>query len=67
MLRTILALRRLISKCKIYSRFGEIVLDIDRLSTGCKTVLNVLYFPDEIFCLKECGKNALEISVIMKN
>lgn len=23
--------------------------------------VNVLYFPDRVFCLKECGKNALEI------
>ena len=52
---------KLISKYKIYSRFDEIALDIDKLSTGCKTVLNVLYFPDKVFCLKECGKNALEI------
>ena len=37
------------------------MLDIDCLSTGCKTVLNVLYFPDTVFCLKECGENALEI------
>lgn len=52
---------KLISKYKIYSKFDEIALDIDRLSTGCKTVLNVLYFPDKVFCLKECGKNALEM------
>ena len=52
---------KLISKYKIYSRFDEVTLDIDRLSTGCKTVLNVLYHPDKVFCLKECGNNALEI------
>lgn len=23
--------------------------------------LNVLYFPDKVFCLKECGNNALEV------
>ena len=23
--------------------------------------MNVLYFPDKVFCLKECGNNALEI------
>lgn len=37
------------------------VLDVDHLSTGYKTVLNILYFPDKVFCLKECGENALEI------
>ena len=52
---------RLISKYKICSRFEEIAIDIDRLSTGCKTVLNVVYYPDKVFCLKECGNNALEV------
>ncbi len=51
----------LISKYKIRSRFEDITLNTDQLSTGCKTVLNVLYFPDKVFCLKECGNNALEI------
>lgn len=51
----------LLSKYKIRSRFEDITLNIDQLSTGCKTVLNVLYFPDKVFCLKECGNNALEI------
>lgn len=51
----------LFSKYKIRSRFDDITLNTDQLSTGCKTVLNVLYFPDKVFCLKECGNNALEI------
>lgn len=52
---------KLISKYKIRSKFSDIVLDIDKLSAGCKTVLNVLYNPDKVFCLKECGNNALEV------
>lgn len=52
---------KLISKYKISSRFNDVALDIDRLSAGCKTVLNVLYYPDKVFCLKECGNNALEV------
>lgn len=52
---------RLISKYKISSKFNEVVLDIDKLYVGCKTVLNVLYYPDKVFCLKECGGNALEL------
>ena len=52
---------KLISKYRIQSRFDEIILDIDKLSAGCKTVLNVLYNPDKVFCLKECGNNALEL------
>ncbi len=50
-----------LSKYKICSRFDDVALDIDRLSAGCKTALNVLYNPDTVFCLKECGDNALEI------
>lgn len=52
---------KLISKFKIRSKFNDIVLDVDKLSAGCKTVLNVIYNPDKVFCLKECGNNALEI------
>lgn len=52
---------KLISKYKISSKFNEVALDIDRLSAGCKTILNVVYYPDKVFCLKECGSNALEI------
>lgn len=57
---------KLISKYKISSKFNDVTLDIDRLSTGCKTVLNVLYYPDKVFCLKECGNNALEILYNLK-
>ena len=52
---------KLISKFKMRSKFNDTVLDVDKLSAGCKTVLNVLYNPDKVFCLKECGNNALEI------
>lgn len=52
---------KLIGKYKMESRFNGSVLDIDCLSTGCKTVLNVLYFPEKVFCMKECGDNALEV------
>lgn len=52
---------KFISRYKIQSRFDNAILNIDKLSSGCKTVLNVLYYPDKVFCLKECGNNALEI------
>lgn len=52
---------KLIGKYKMKSNFNGVTLDIDCLSTVCKTVLNVLYFPDKVFCLKECGDNALEV------
>lgn len=57
----------LITKYKIVSKFNGVTLDIDCLSTGCKTVLNVLYFSDKVFCLKECGENALEILYHLEN
>lgn len=38
---------------------GEL-LNIDKLSTGCKTALNIYYFPEKVFSLKECGDNALD-------
>lgn len=52
---------KLIGRYKIRSRFNGITLDIDQLSAGCKTVLNVLYYTDKVFCLKECGNNALDV------
>lgn len=48
-------------KFKIKSKFSGVTLDIDCLSSGCKTVLNVYYFTEKVFCLKECGDNALEV------
>lgn len=51
----------ILSKYKLKSRFGEDVLNIDKLSSGCKTVLNVLYNTDKIFWIMECGENALEV------
>lgn len=56
-----------ISKYKIESKFNSVVLDIDRLSTGCKTVLNVLHFPDKVFSMKECGDNALNVLYNLKD
>ena len=52
---------KLISQFKIRSKFNDIVLDVDKLSAGCKTVLNVLYNSDKVFCIKECGNNALNV------
>ena len=51
----------LVGKYRIRSRFDGAELNIDRLSTGCKTVLNVLYNPDRIFDIRECGENALDL------
>jgi hypothetical protein len=50
----------LIDRFSIKSRFDGMLLNTDKLSTGCKTVLNVLYNPDKIFDIRECGDNALD-------
>lgn len=51
----------MISKYMITSRFNGATLNIDKLSTGCKTVLNVMYNPNIVFDICECGENALDI------
>lgn len=51
----------LLDKFFISSRFDGTRLNVDKLSTGCKTALNILYNPDMIFDISECGENALEV------
>ena len=51
---------KLLEKYAIGSRFDGTRLNIDKLSTGCKTVLNIMYNPEKIFDICECGENALE-------
>lgn len=58
---------KLIGKYKIESKFNGVTLDVDCLSTGCKTVLNIMYFPDKVFCLKECGDNAIEAAYCLED
>ncbi len=48
-------------KYKIVSKFQKELINIDKLSTGCKTALNIYYFPKEIFSVQECGDNALDL------
>ena len=43
------------------NNFKPEVINIDKLSTGCKTTLNILYNPDVIFDIRECGENALDV------
>lgn len=51
----------MVNKYQIKSRFDNLALNIDKLSTGCKTVLNILYNPDKCFDIRECGNNALDV------
>lgn len=51
-------------KCKEHnycnSRFNSAAqMSVDNLSTGCKTVINVVTFKDNVFNITECGANAL--------
>ena len=48
-------------KFQIRSCFDGSLLNIDKLSTGCKTVLNIIYNPDRIFDIRECGDNVLDL------
>lgn len=50
-----------IDQYTIRSRFDGTILNIDKLSTGCKTVLNILYYPEKIVDIRECGDNALDV------
>lgn len=40
---------------------------IRNLSSGCKTLLNIVKHPDKVVCVEECGPNVLEIIFIMDN
>lgn len=40
---------------------------ITNLSTGCKTVINILKHPDIIFSVDECGANVIELLFRMKD
>ena len=52
---------RQIDHSDMLSPFDGMTLNIDKLSTGCKTALNVLYNPDKVFDIRECGDNALDV------
>lgn len=48
-------------KYQISSCFNEEIINIDKLSSGCKTALNIVYNKNKVFSLKECGDNALDV------
>lgn len=57
----------MINKYNIKSKFQGEVINIDKLSTGCKTALNILYNPEVIFDIRECGENALDVIYSLPN
>ena len=42
-------------------------LNKNHLSTGCKTLLNIVGNPDKCFDIVECGQNALSLLHLIKN
>ena len=40
---------------------------IRNLSSGCKTLLNIMKHPDKVVCVEECGPNVLKIIFEMDN
>lgn len=40
---------------------------IRNLSSGCKTLLNIVKHPDKVVCVEECGPNVLKIIFQMDN
>lgn len=40
---------------------------IRNLSSGCKTLLNILKHPNKVVCVEECGPNVLKIIFKMDN
>ena len=57
----------MINRYSIKSRFDGMALNVDKLSTGCKTALNILYNSDKIFDIFECGDNALDVIYRFEN
>lgn len=51
----------LIDNYTMKSKFNDNLINTDRLSSGCKTALNIMYAKDKIFDLRECGDNALDV------
>lgn len=45
----------------IKSQFDHSSLSIDKLSTGCKTLLNIMYNQDKVFDIRECGDEVLDM------
>lgn len=56
---------KLTSGKHIETRYG--LGTIRNLSSGCKTLLNIIKHPDKVVCVEECGPNVLKIIFAMDN
>ena len=50
-------------KGDLYSPYG--LMNIYNLSTGTKTLLNIIHFPDRIFNVSGCGPNAIRVLFVL--
>lgn len=50
----------MINRASVKSKFDGATLNIDKISTGCKTALNIMYNCDKVFDIRECGDNAVD-------
>lgn len=51
----------------IISKYTGDRVDLSNLSTGCKTLLNIMHNTDKIFTIQECGCNVLKLIYALKN
>lgn len=56
---------KLTSDKRIETKYG--LGTIRNLSSGCKTLLNIIKHPDKVVCVEECGPNVLKIIFTMDN
>lgn len=54
---------RLTPDKRIETKYG--LGTIRNLSSGCKTLLNIVKHPDKVVCVEECGPNVLKIIFTM--
>lgn len=56
-----------IGNYRVRSKFvKDIAISVKELSSGCKTVINVASFNNQIFSAAECGDNALQVLFNLK-
>ena len=44
---------------RVISKITNEPISLSHISTGCKTLLNIVAFPQKIFSIVECGENVL--------
>lgn len=52
---------------RIYSKITGEPISLSEISTGCKTILNIMCFPDKPFLIYECGENYIHEVYLLQN